>query len=169
MLIESMKQTLVGYDQWHLYLAYNLNAQGKYALAQPLFGKALEICRRLLGDNHPHIATSYNNVASNLNAQGEYAAAQPLYEKALEIRRRLLTDEHSDTATSDDNVASNLNAQGKYATAQSLDDYEKALEIRRRLLTDTHTPLNGHGRIRRCVNGSPSTPRIHCRFWKRRH
>ena len=31
----------------------NLNAQGKYALAQPLFEKALEIRRRLLTDEHP--------------------------------------------------------------------------------------------------------------------
>ena len=116
--------------------AETLNAQGKYAQAQPLFEKALEIRRRLLTDDHPDTAASYNNLAVNLNAQGKYAQAQPLFEKALEIRRRLLTDDHPDTATSYNNVAVNLNAQGKYAQAQPL--YEKALEIRRRLLTDDH-------------------------------
>ena len=79
-------------------VAYNLNAQGKYAQAQPLYEKALEIRRRLLTDDHPDTANSYNNVAANLNAQGKYAQAQPLYEKALEIHRRLLTDDHPDTA-----------------------------------------------------------------------
>ena len=79
-------------------LAYNLDAQGKYAQAQPLYEKALEISRRLLTDNHPDTAISYNNVAMNLNAQGKYAQAQPLFEKALEIYRRLLTDDHPDTA-----------------------------------------------------------------------
>ena len=110
--------------------------QGKYAQAQPLFEKALEIRRRLLTDDHPDTAASYNNLAINLNAQGKYAQAQPLFEKALEIHRRLLTDDHPDTATSYNNVAFNLDAQGKYAQAQPL--YEKALEINRRLLTDDH-------------------------------
>ena len=73
--------------------------QGKYAQAQPLFEKALEIDRRLLTDDHPDTADSYNNLAMNLNDQGKYAVAQPLFEKALEINRRLLTDNHPDTAT----------------------------------------------------------------------
>ena len=117
-------------------MAANLNDQGKYAQAQPLFEKALEIKRRLLTDEHPHTATSYAWLAANLNAQGKYAQAQPLFEKALEIKRRLLTDDHPDTAQSYNNVAANLNDQGKYAQAQPL--YEKALEIKRRLLTDDH-------------------------------
>ena len=62
-------------------MAYNLRDQGKYAEAQPLFEKALEIRRRLLTDDHPDTATSYDNVAANLNAQGKYIQAQPLYER----------------------------------------------------------------------------------------
>jgi tetratricopeptide (TPR) repeat protein len=117
--------------------AATLFVQGKYGAAQPLHEKALEICRRLLGDDHPDTATSYNNVAVNLDYQGKYAQAQPLHEKALEIRRRLLTDDHPDTATSYNCVAFNLQDQGKYAPAQPL--FEQALEIRRRLLTDDHS------------------------------
>ncbi len=99
-------------------MAANLNAQGKYAQAQPLLEKALEIRRRLLTDDHPDTAFSYNNVAANLNAQGKYAQAQPLYEKALEIERRLLTDDHPITAGGYDNFAGNLSAQGKYLEAR---------------------------------------------------
>ena len=99
-------------------MAGNLNAQGKYAQAQPLYEKALEIRRRLLTDDHPDTATSYNNVAANLNAQGKYAQAQPLYEKALEIHRRLLTDDHPHTALGYNSLAANLNAQGKYLEAR---------------------------------------------------
>ena len=50
--------------------------------------RALEIRRRLLTDNHPLTADSYNNLAANLNPQGKYTQAKPLYEKALEIHRR---------------------------------------------------------------------------------
>ncbi|MFI5455884.1 MAG: tetratricopeptide repeat protein [Isosphaerales bacterium] len=117
-------------------LASNLADQGKYAQAQPLCEKALEINRHLLTDDHPYTATSYNNLANNLAGQGKYAQAQPLYERALEIRRRLLTDDHPDTALDYGSVANNLLSQGKHAEAQPL--YEKALEIIRRLLTDDH-------------------------------
>ena len=116
--------------------AVALYSQGKYALAQPMLEKALEIRRRLLTDDHPDTARGYNNLAHNLQAQGKYGQAESLFEKALEISRRLLTDDHPDTASSFDDLASNLRAQGKYAQAQSL--CEKALEIHRRLLTDDH-------------------------------
>ncbi len=116
--------------------AETLYGQGKYALAQPLYEKALEIRRRLLTDDHPDTAQSYHDLASDLHAQGNFARARPLCEKSLEIRRRLLTDDHPDTAQSYNSVAFNLESRGKYALAQPL--YEKALEILRRLLTDDH-------------------------------
>ncbi len=80
--------------------------------------RRLEIRRRLLTDDHPQTAKSYNSIAYNLNALGQYAQAQPLIEKALEIRRRLLTDDHPDTTQSYDNLAANLKAQGKYLEAK---------------------------------------------------
>jgi tetratricopeptide (TPR) repeat protein len=113
-----------------------LNAQAKYAQARPLSEKALEIRRRLLSDDHPDTATSYENMAHIRNSLGKFAEAQPLYEKALALRRRLLGDDHPDTAMSYNNVAYNLNALGKFAEAQPL--YEKALAIQRQLLTDDH-------------------------------
>jgi len=133
----------VAYQSAHAMNAQGqtLWAQGKYAQAQPLFEKALEINRRLLTDDHPDTANSYNNVAANLNDRGKYAQAQPLVEKALEIRRRLLTDDHPDIAISYSTLAYTLNGQGKYAAAQPL--HEKALEIRRRLLTDDNPSTAG--------------------------
>jgi tetratricopeptide (TPR) repeat protein len=116
--------------------AQALRARGKYAQAQPLCEKALEIHRRLLSDDHPDTATSYNNLAVNLMNQGKHAQAQPLYEKALEIRCRLLSDDHPSTAGGYNNLALNLQALGKYAAAQPL--FEKALEICRRRLGDDH-------------------------------
>jgi len=113
-----------------------LLAQGKYAAAQLVCEKALEIRRRLLTDDHPDTAACYSNLASSFNFQGNYAHAQPLYEKALEIDRRLLTDDHPNTAACYNNLAYNLWKQGKYAQAQPL--FEKALQIFRRLLTDDH-------------------------------
>ena len=98
-------------------VASNLNAQGRYAEAEPLYRKGLEIFERVLGTDHPSTASSYNNVAYNLNAQGRYAEAEPLYGKGLEIRERVLGTDHPDAAGSYNNVAYNLNAQRRYAEA----------------------------------------------------
>ena len=61
--------------------------QKKYAKAQLLHEKALEINRRTLNDDHILTANSYSDLAVNLNAQGKYALAQRKFRKALEIRR----------------------------------------------------------------------------------
>ncbi len=44
---------------WH-YLYYS---QGKYEQAEPLYQQALEMRRQLLGQQHPSVATSLNNLA----------------------------------------------------------------------------------------------------------
>ncbi len=116
--------------------ARSLEADVKYAEAQPLYENALEIFRRLLTDDHPDTATSYSDLALDLYAQAKYAQAEPLFQKALDIHRRLLTDDHPTTGDGYNNVAINLYAQGKYTQAQPFN--EKALQISRRLLTDDH-------------------------------
>ena len=62
-------------------VAYNLNAQGRYDEAEPLYRKALEIRKRVLGEHHPDTAQSYNNVAANLNAQGRYGRGRAAFPK----------------------------------------------------------------------------------------
>src|SRR5262249_8745998 len=63
-------------------LAANQNAQGKSAEAEKGFLKALEIFRKVLGEEHPDTALSYNNLASNQQAQGKYAEAEQLWTKS---------------------------------------------------------------------------------------
>jgi tetratricopeptide (TPR) repeat protein len=130
-----------GTSQEDLALAYNnlagnLNAQGQYTEAAPIYAKALEIRSAVLGERHPETANSYNNVAFNLKAQGQYSEAAPLYAKALDIFRAVLGERHPETANSYNNVAGNLNAQGQYTEAAPL--YAKALEIRRAVLGERH-------------------------------
>jgi tetratricopeptide (TPR) repeat protein len=108
--------------------------KGKYAQAHPLFEKTLSIRRRLLTDDHPDTAESYNKLGMSLWRLGKYAEAEPLLEKSLAIRRRLLTDVHPDTAAAYNNLALDLKYEAKYEQAQSL--YEKALAIRRELFGD---------------------------------
>ena len=60
--------------------------QGQYAKAEPLFVKALEVRRRVLGEEHPDTLTSMNNLA--LLYQAPASSPRPSrFVKALEIDR----------------------------------------------------------------------------------
>jgi tetratricopeptide (TPR) repeat protein len=112
------------------------SALGKYALAQPLFEKALATRRHLLTDDHPDTAASYALLALNLISQQKPAEAHTLLAKALAIHQRLLADDHPDTAVIYDLLATSLLDQGKYAQALPL--LMQVLEMRRRLVTEEH-------------------------------
>ena len=117
-------------------LAYLLQYIAEYEKAQELYSQVLEIRKRVLGEEHPATATSYNNLASVYASQGEYRKAEGLYGKALRISERVLGEEHPATAASYNNLAGVHESQGKYEKAKGL--YEKALRIRERVLGEEH-------------------------------
>jgi len=86
-------------------LADRWNKQGRYQEAGRLYEQLLAVRRESLGEEHPDVATSYNNLAYLYNSQGRYQDAEPLYIKALELRQRLLGEEHPDVATSYNDLA----------------------------------------------------------------
>ena len=53
-------------------------AKGDYERALPLYKKALEIEEKALGENHPDIATTLNNIAILYQKIGDYDRALPL-------------------------------------------------------------------------------------------
>jgi tetratricopeptide (TPR) repeat protein len=67
---------------------------GDYSRAEPLFRQALEITKKVLGEEHPHFATSLNNLGSLYDSMGDYSRAEPLYRQALEIKKKVLGEEH---------------------------------------------------------------------------
>ena len=73
--------------------------------SRPLKERALAICEKALGPEHPHTATSLNNLACLLQAQGDLAGARPLFERALAIYEKALGPEHPDTAMVRNNLA----------------------------------------------------------------
>ncbi|MGD1909623.1 MAG: tetratricopeptide repeat protein [Rivularia sp. (in: cyanobacteria)] len=58
-----------------------------------------------LGENHPHTATSLNNLAYLYKNQGRYEEAEALYIQALELTKQLQGVNHPDTASSLSNLA----------------------------------------------------------------
>jgi CHAT domain-containing protein/Flp pilus assembly protein TadD len=110
---------------------------GRYGEAEPLYQEALTIFRQQLGNSHPDVATSLNNLALLYEAQGRYGEAEPLYQESLTIYREHWGDRHPDIATSLNNLAALYRMQGRYGEAEPL--YQEALAIRREQLGDRHS------------------------------
>ena len=113
---------------------------------------------KVLGEDHPDTATSYNNLANNLYSQGKYAAAEPLYQKALAIRLKVLGEDHPTPPRATTTSPNNLNAQGKYAAAEPL--YQKALAIRLKVLGEDHPDTaTSYNNLAEQPESRASTPR----------
>ena len=120
-------------------LARLYKSQGRYEEAEPLYIQALEMRRKLLGEEHPYVAITLNNLARLYKSQGRYEEAEPLYLQALEMKRKLLGEEHPDIATTLNNLAKLYKSQGRYEEAEPL--YIQALEMRRKLLGEEHPDI----------------------------
>ena len=114
----------------------DLCRRGRYAEAEPLLRTALEINRRMRGEDYIGTVACYNNLAIILDEQGKYLEAEPLLRTALASRRRVRSEGHSETAKAYNNLAGNLWRQGRYAAAEPL--LRTTLEIRRRMRGEDH-------------------------------
>ncbi len=94
--------------------------QGNFSEAERCLREALEIKRRVLGNQHPSTLVSLNNLAVLLQDQQQLAAAEPLFREAMEIKIRILGLDHPDTAISIDNLAMVLDKLGRRTEAESL-------------------------------------------------
>jgi len=117
--------------------ASELYKAGKYNEAIPYAKQVLEIYEKILGKDHPNVATSLNNLAGLYKVIGRYSEAEPLYKRSLEIREKAFGREHPSVAQSLYNLAG-LYAfiGGRYADAEPL--YKRALEIREKIRGSEH-------------------------------
>lgn len=69
-----------------------------------MYLQALELFKRRLGDDHPYVASSLNNLAGLYYSQERYGKAEPLYLQALELCKHLLGDDHPTTITIRENL-----------------------------------------------------------------
>ncbi|MFM7353932.1 MAG: tetratricopeptide repeat protein [Microcystis aeruginosa] len=89
-----------------LGVALFYQGQGQYNSAERYFDNCLEAVQSRLGDNHPHVATSLNNLAGLYKSQGRYTEAEPLYLQALAIAEQALGENHSTTVKFRENLES---------------------------------------------------------------
>ncbi|MEM6402650.1 MAG: tetratricopeptide repeat protein [Cyanobacteria bacterium P01_D01_bin.116] len=119
-----------------LGIAWFYEGQGLYTLAEPWLEQCLSTTKQRLGEKHPNVASSLNNLAYLYDSQGRYSEAEPLYLQALELRKELLGEKHPNVALSLNNLAGLYCSQGRYEQAAPL--YLQALELRKELLGEKH-------------------------------
>lgn len=78
----------------------SVDAIRDYPRAFELGKQALEMQREFLGDKHPDVATSINNLANRCAELGDHPRALELGKQALEMQRDLLRESHPDTIDS---------------------------------------------------------------------
>jgi tetratricopeptide (TPR) repeat protein len=86
-------------------LAELYRAQGRYALAQPLYERSLAIFEKAAGKHYLDVATVLNNLAFIHHKQGQYKHAEPLYKRALAICEKSLDADHPTARITRDNLA----------------------------------------------------------------
>jgi len=116
-----------------------LRQRGAYGEGIAVAQRQLEIRRRLLGERHPDVADSINDVAALLQGKGDYAGAEAFYREALAMWRDILGPEHPDVAASLNNLGVLLQAKGDYAAAEAF--HREALAILRKLLGAEHAKV----------------------------
>jgi tetratricopeptide (TPR) repeat protein len=89
-----------------LGLARYYEGQGLYDAAVPWYKQCLVATRERLGESHPDVASSLNNLAGLYHYQGRYEEAEPLLQQALEIAEKVLGKNHPNTVTIRQNLES---------------------------------------------------------------
>jgi hypothetical protein len=124
-------------------LAWLLNCAGEYlqirgepGLARPLFERARDLRRSLLGDDHPDTLATADRLSFDLWLLGQYERARRLSEDTLVRMRRVLGDDHPHTLRAAFSHSITLWESGQYEPARQL--AEDTLTRSRRVLGDDH-------------------------------
>jgi DNA-binding SARP family transcriptional activator/tetratricopeptide (TPR) repeat protein len=113
-----------------------LQTRGEPSAAQPLFERARDLHRILLGDDHPDTLESAGSLALNLWELAQYAQAAKLGEDTLARCRQILGDDHPHTLRSAYFLALYLRELGQHGRSHQLG--EDTLARMRRVLGDDH-------------------------------
>lgn len=111
-------------------------AINKYSRAIDINNKALEVCKKIKGENHPDYLRVLRNTAHYYYKNGEYSNAIKLYTKELNIIRIINGENNQGYATALNHLANCYADLGDYPHA--LEYGTKALEIRKSVLGEIH-------------------------------
>jgi non-specific serine/threonine protein kinase/serine/threonine-protein kinase len=112
-------------------LALNLQNQNRFSESEALNRTAVEIDRRVLGQEHAYTLAATINLSTDLIRQGKFGEAEELARGMLEVSRRTLGSEHPYTLNAIDVLIECLVRERRFADAEA--PAREILELRRRL------------------------------------
>ena len=125
-----------------LKIAYLLDEdRGRYAEAEPLYWRALEIRRRAYGQGSPVVAATLLDIAGFLSRRGDRIGAIPPARQALGIARHAYGSQHPAVADFAGRFADVLYRAGQLAEADTL--YRQAIAIDQRMRGQDHVTIAG--------------------------
>lgn len=116
--------------------AIYLSKHASYALAEPLYRRAIAINEQQLGPRHPHVASPLNELAELYYRQGKYAEAELHYRQALSVLEQALGPDHLAVAEPLIGLAEIYRAQGNCEDAEQL--LLRGLALREQVLGEEH-------------------------------
>ncbi|KAK2589658.1 hypothetical protein QQS21_012665 [Conoideocrella luteorostrata] len=85
-------------------VAHSYYLLGQYQKAEQVYWQALQLCREVLGKEHPDTLISMNNLASVLSDLGKDEEAEKMHRQTLQLKEKVLGKEHPSTLKSLDNL-----------------------------------------------------------------
>lgn len=98
--------------------------------------KAMEVNKKFYRDNHPKIASTYNNLGLTCSARGNYEEAVQYQMKALAIYKHNYGEDHAEIAGCLNNIASVYTRMKDYTLA--LEYFNKSLDMYQKILGEQH-------------------------------
>ncbi|MEM7626325.1 MAG: tetratricopeptide repeat protein [Planctomycetota bacterium] len=117
-------------------LGLALKNMAHFDRAIAMYHQALDIDRRVFGNDHPNVAVSVNNIGGVLKARGDLDGALEAFRDAERIDRAAFGDDHPNVAIRVNNIGSVLKARGDLDEA--LEAYRGAERIDREALGNDH-------------------------------
>jgi tetratricopeptide (TPR) repeat protein len=102
--------------------------QKKSDEALKILERSLAVRKRLLGDTHPHVAVSLNDIGICHSQAGRYEEALPLLQEAMQVRVAVFGESHPLVASSLGNIGNVYWRQGDVET--SLEYHQRSLGIK---------------------------------------
>ena len=115
------------------------NRIGKKIEALEFHKKALMIRKKIFGEDHTDVASSYHYLASVYRSLGKYKLAKELLKRELVIWKKINGENHVNVARSYNNLATVYHSLGKYNQAKKL--HEKALVIWKKVFGEFHADI----------------------------
>jgi serine/threonine protein kinase len=125
-------------------LATVYTREQQWLLAKQTYERALDIDRRVLGDDHPRVAQRLENLATVAQNMGELKQAEALYLDALHREEHAYGDRHFETTVFKSNYGLLQQREGRLAEAEPL--LRSVLDTRLSLLGPDHYMV-GYARV----------------------